>query len=50
VLTKEHQQLFEKNPFDDQTFEVGESLLSAISHNKQQTWQKLIETMEHGMK
>ena len=45
-LFKEYEQLFNRDPFGDRTVKAGESLLSAISTQKQQTWQNLVESTD----
>ena len=45
-LFEEYEQLFNRDPFGDRTVKAGESLLSAISTQKQQTWQNLVESTD----
>ena len=45
-LYEEYEQLFHRNPFGDRTVKAGKSLLSAISNQKQQTWQNLVESTD----
>ena len=41
-LSEEYEQTFNRDPFGDRTVKAGESLLSAISNQKQQIWQNLV--------
>ena len=45
-LYEEYEQLFNRDSFDDRTVKAGESLLFAISNQKQQTWQNLVESTD----
>lgn len=45
-LMKQYEELFNNDPFSDETIEAGEFLLASITKSKQETWQNLMEKID----